>query len=72
MPLRAVLTHKDHAHEKFCPLAALRTHCAGERCMAWRFAWTHTNAKPGQELELDGETYGYCGLSGRPEAAEKL
>jgi hypothetical protein len=73
MPLKCFI-HKDEAKSLACPMrlhdTGLRhelTRCLADRCMAWRFVWTHV-ILPKEEKDLvpDGETYGYCGLAGKP------
>lgn len=39
--------------------------CIGSGCMAWRWAETHVG-KPGEELRLTHDEYGFCGLAGFP------
>lgn len=40
--------------------------CLGSACMAWRWHATHINDKPGDDLYLSPDTYGYCGMAGAP------
>lgn len=40
--------------------------CMASRCMAWRWYETNIKSEPGGMYEPNGETYGYCGLSGSP------
>ena len=50
------------------------THCAGSRCMAWRWAYNKvlktTDVPDAPALEwfesVQSTTHGYCGLAGRP------
>lgn len=40
--------------------------CIAADCMAWRWYETNIQSEPGGLYESNGETYGYCGLSGSP------
>lgn len=44
------------------------THCAGSRCMAWRWATGSDDYLGDDDLhpKKHSTTHGYCGLAGRP------
>jgi hypothetical protein len=62
-------------HEAFGKLCCLpnagadvvrQGHCAGSKCMAWR--WVETNIFDGEGgTESSNNTHGYCGLAGPTE-----
>jgi hypothetical protein len=61
-----MLIEEKTAKDMFCPIAFSKLEigkvplsCQGSKCMAWRWPDDHGTA-------------GYCGMAGRPPAAEKI
>jgi len=57
--------HETDAFSKRCAQDISST-CIGSKCMAWRYAKTNINDAPGAPMYESDNTYGYCGLAGKP------